>query len=83
MKANLKLVSNNARPTLTRPIRTEYNSPGYGGVGHSRTDVGALKAALPRVMSGEFSGAVIYDAFGNARYKITRRGESTSVRKYF
>lgn len=80
MKTNLKLVANNARATLTRPIRTEYRSPGWGGVGHSRTLKGALKAAISRVTSGEFNGASIWDEANLLAYKITRKGSVTTVR---
>ena len=81
MANHLKLVSSNQPVTRARPIRTEYSSPGFGGVGHSRTIKGALKAAVARVTNGEFSGAKIFDELDFVAYRVTRRANVTTIRR--
>lgn len=84
MSAKLKLVSNNASVRKTRPIRTEYSSPGWGGVGHSCTVQGALRSAFMRIVSGEFTGATIWNEAGSVTHTIKRnqKGDCITVRKH-
>lgn len=84
MVANLKLVLNRA-DDRTRPFRNIYYSvpnPNrvtlFARIGHARTQLGALRAAVSRLAQDDFAAVDIYNEAGIRLYRIRRsKGQIT------
>jgi hypothetical protein len=66
----------------TRPIATYYN--GGERVAHSTTKQAAIRAAFFRLLKGDYTKAVVYDAVSNktAVLEHTRTGIKTTITEW-
>lgn len=85
MKTNLKLVHSATSAVNPRPFRTFYyrgthtKISDWSRVGHAGSPVGAIRAAVVKLVIGQYSKAIVHGEDGEVQYTITRSGQTIKV----
>lgn len=84
--AVLKLAVNNTLPKVhPRPFQTMYYGSAndkigdYSRVGRAASNVGAIRAAVVRLVTGQYFKAVIHGESGEVLYTLTRKGREIKI----
>jgi len=90
MTAKLKLVHDASKIAHPRPIQTYYfgvqdptHRAEWARVGRAATHLGALRAAVCKVLIGQYKSADIYNDISIRVYKVRKKGNQLSVIGYF
>lgn len=87
MVAKLKLVQKATSKVVDRPrpFKTHYyQQANHSGkdwckISHAGSKLGAIRAAVAKVFSGQYFKAVVHDEYGVTLYTVTRIGSTIKI----